>query len=81
MTILLVDDMADSVRMLQNLLDQSGFKHTECFASAQELFDYLNSASLAVIERDVDLIVMDMMMPRMTGVEACRTLKERRETL
>ena len=32
------------------------------------------------LQRKPDLILMDVEMPRMTGVEACRALRERAET-
>jgi len=70
--ILLVDDAKTSIMMEQMILSRGTYE----FLTAQ---DGLEAVDMAVRERP-DLILMDIMMPKMDGLEACRQLKERDET-
>jgi CheY-like chemotaxis protein len=70
--ILLVDDAKTSIMMEQMILSRGTYD----FLTAQ---DGLEAVDIAVRERP-DLILMDIMMPKMDGLEACRQLKERDET-
>jgi len=70
--ILLVDDAKTSIMMEQMILSRGTYD----FLTAQ---DGLEAVDMAVRERP-DLILMDIMMPKMDGLEACRQLKERDET-
>ncbi|MEI7611609.1 MAG: response regulator [Betaproteobacteria bacterium] len=65
--ILIVDDKADNLAVLSELLEQSGFKVQPA------LFGEL--ALRAVAARKPDLILLDICMPEMDGFEVCRALK------
>lgn len=67
-SILLVDDEEDLLDLLQYALAREGY--TVLTAS-----DGIEGLRLAQAERP-DLIVLDIMMPRMDGIELCRRLRE-----
>jgi len=70
--ILVVDDDSDSLAALQLLLSALGFEVATA-RSAQE--------ALTRIQRRLpDLIITDCEMPRMSGLEFCRLLRQRDQT-
>lgn len=67
--VLIVDDEPNIVAALEYLLAQSGYQ----VRVAQN-----GEAALAEIERFVpDLVLLDVMMPRLNGYEVCRRVRER----
>lgn len=67
-TILLVDDEQDIREFLQYNLEKEGYK---VFTAA----DGLEGVELTQ-KISPDLILMDVMMPRMDGIEACQTIRQ-----
>ncbi len=67
-TILVVDDEDDILDLVQYNLQQEGF-------ATRVARDGLEALRKAEAERP-DLIVLDIMMPRMDGIEACRRLRQ-----
>ena len=70
MSILIVDDEESNRELLQAILEGEGYDVISA-ASAQESFDILKRE-----DSDVDLILMDIHMPKIDGVDACRRIKE-----
>lgn len=66
--ILIADDEADIRRIVRLLLEKKGY--TVCEASNGEI------ALEAVKEGDIDLVIMDIMMPKMSGIEATAKIRE-----
>ncbi len=68
--ILAVDDEPVNLQVLHNSLSVAGFQVTSAVDGRQ---------ALEVIERDgaPDLLLLDVMMPKMSGYEVCRVLRER----
>lgn len=66
--ILVVDDEADIRRVVRLLLENKGYSVSE--ASNGEL------ALAHVSENDTDLVIMDIMMPKMSGVTAVTKIRE-----
>ena len=71
--ILLVDD-SSTARLVTRLIFSQ--KSNYVLLSA---VDGKDAVERALAEKP-DLILMDVMMPRMTGLEACRALKQHKET-
>jgi two-component system, OmpR family, alkaline phosphatase synthesis response regulator PhoP len=67
-TILLVDDEKDILEFLQYNLEREGYK---VFVAS----DGLEGVEMAQ-KVSPDLILMDVMMPRMDGIEACQTIRQ-----
>jgi diguanylate cyclase (GGDEF)-like protein len=76
MGILIVDDMADMRESQQVLLESLGYEHVYTAGSAQEAFRILGmEAGSDAPPAPVDVILMDLAMPGVDGVEACRRIK------
>jgi len=67
-TVLVVDDNRDAVDIIARLLAQHGLTALRAY-SGQECLDLVHSCA-------VDVIVLDVMMPGMDGLEVCRHLKQ-----
>lgn len=65
--ILVVDDVPDTLELLANWLELHNF-NTLRASSGQQALDL-------AVENLPDLILLDVMMPRMDGIETCRLLK------
>ncbi|OGA17033.1 MAG: two-component system response regulator [Betaproteobacteria bacterium RIFCSPLOWO2_02_FULL_66_14] len=69
--VLIVDDEQNIVTALEYLLGQSGYQ-VEVAQNGEE--------ALAVVDSFApDLVLLDVMMPRVNGYEVCRRLRERPE--
>ncbi|WP_339149325.1 MULTISPECIES: fused response regulator/phosphatase [unclassified Sutcliffiella] len=75
MGILIVDDNQVNLFVIENILKRAGYKEYLSFTSAKEMFDYLNVDNPSSPRMPVDIILMDIMMPEIDGIEACRTLQ------
>lgn len=71
-TILIVEDEKDIVKMLEYNLRKEGFK----IISAYDGEDALDS----VTRKHPDLIILDLMLPGMDGLEVCKTFKSESKT-
>jgi|SRR5581483_3725045 len=67
-TVLVVDDNRDAVDIIARLLSQHGLTAVRAY-SGQECLDIART-------RPVDVVVLDVMMPGMDGLEVCRHLKQ-----
>ena len=65
--VLIVDDERDLVRLLEHNLQQSGFETVSAYTGEQALHQ--------VRQRVPDLVVLDVMLPDLSGTEVCRQLK------
>jgi len=80
MWILIVDDSEDIRLLLSRYLEKAGYCHILQAASAQEAFRLLGIGEEihppADEQLDIDLILLDIVMPGMDGVIACRRIRE-----
>lgn len=70
--ILVIDDYPDNVFLIQDRLEQEGFEVIKAY-------DGLMGIQKAIEEKP-DLILLDIMMPGISGYEVCKTLTTREET-
>ncbi|MBC2722423.1 diguanylate cyclase [Desulfosporosinus sp.] len=78
MAIVIVDDTTFSLEVIKAFLLSAGYVDIITVQSARELYQLLDGQS----DRgkvDLDLILMDILMPEINGIEACRNLKMREE--
>ena len=70
--ILIVDDSATDAKLFSAMLERAGHKVSHAVDA---------ESGIARAKSEVpDLILMDVIMPRKTGFEACRELKRREDT-
>jgi sigma-B regulation protein RsbU (phosphoserine phosphatase) len=78
MNIVIVDDNITNLMIIEKILQKAGYDQLVLLSSARELYDYLQldpaSSDSGSVEVPVDLILMDLMMPEIDGLEACRTI-------
>ena len=67
--ILIVDDDADIREVLNIQLENAGYQVFQA-ANGREAVDIVSE------NRDIDLVILDVMMPEMSGVEACTEIRE-----
>ncbi|PLS07979.1 PP2C family protein-serine/threonine phosphatase [Neobacillus cucumis] len=83
MNIVIVDDNMTNLMIIEKILQKAGYDQLVLLSSAKELYHYLQLDAPSPVEVPVDLILMDLMMPEIDGLEACRTIlaNERYEDL
>ncbi|MGN0393777.1 MAG: response regulator transcription factor [Coprococcus sp.] len=67
--VLVVDDEADIRQLLNIYLKKGGYAVLEA-SNGQQAIDMVKENT------DVDLVVMDIMMPGISGIEACKAIRE-----
>ncbi|WP_309401064.1 response regulator [Cerasicoccus maritimus] len=70
--ILVVDDQPINIKLLQRKLEREGYEVLTAY-NGQECLNI-------VAKRKPDLILLDVMMPEMDGIETCEKLKENEDT-
>ncbi|GED69712.1 transcriptional regulator [Brevibacillus reuszeri] len=74
MNIVIVDDNETNLVIIEKILRKAGYQDLVLLSSAKELYQFLGMDSHTAGEVPVDLILLDLMMPEIDGVEACRTI-------
>lgn len=75
MRILIVDDTRDNQVLLRAFLVSAGYRDIVAANSATEAFRVLGFEEPVQEAIDIELILMDIMMPGVSGIEACRRIK------
>ena len=74
MTILIVDDSRDEQTLLSSRLRAAGYEALMVADSAEAALEMLGQNSAGQRMREIDLILMDIMLPGVNGLEACRRI-------
>ena len=74
MVILIVDDSRDEQELLSTRLRAAGYGSLMVADSAETAFGILDQVDLGQRTGAVDLILMDIMLPGVDGLEACRRI-------
>ena len=75
MSILVVDDLPNFRQLMREILEDGGYSDVVTAESPQEAFTILGMDDPALPNPGVDLILLDINMPEMDGVEACQRIK------
>src|SRR6202453_4114119 len=70
--VLIVEDEDSLATLLQYNLDKEGYRIAHC-ADGEE-------ALIRVDEKQPDLVILDWMLPTVSGIEVCRRLRQRTDT-
>ena len=70
--VLVVEDEESLATLLQYNLDKEGFAVTVCGDGEEAL--------LLIEEKQPDIVILDWMLPSVSGIEVCRRLRQRAET-
>lgn len=80
MRILIVDDNPTNVIIIREILKKENYHNTLSASSALEMLEHLGignqNEDMQPRRADVDLVLLDMMMPEMDGIEACRIVQQ-----
>lgn len=75
MSILIVDDSPAHCHLIGRILHRAGYSDTIAMDSVDRVYQRLEQESLHPDAATVDLILMDIMMPGINGLDACRSIK------
>ncbi|EOW9527146.1 SpoIIE family protein phosphatase [Bacillus cytotoxicus] len=76
MSILIVDDNPVNLFVIEKILKQAGYHDLVSLNCAQELFEYIHLGKDSSRHNEIDLILLDIMMPEIDGLEVCRRLQK-----
>jgi len=69
LNILIIDDLEDNIILIEDILEDEGFTSIHTVLNAKDGIQYIK-------EHNVDLIILDIMMPDIDGITACKYIRE-----
>ncbi|MCK8818001.1 PleD family two-component system response regulator [Natroniella sulfidigena] len=76
MEILVVDDSRFIRLLLAQILKEEGYQKLHLASSAQEAFKILGLEGKKVTKSKIDLVLLDIVMPQVDGIEVCQRIKQ-----
>ncbi|MBI4971676.1 MAG: response regulator [Candidatus Omnitrophica bacterium] len=75
MSLLIIDDSQEERLLLKTILEHRGYGNLFMAASFREARNYLKSHDLDTSDEKINLILLDIVMPEMDGIEMLRRIK------
>ena len=79
MAILIVEDSPAIAQMLTAILKQGGFNDMLVVSSGEEVLDLFNEKKKGDERSNIELVLLDLVLPGMNGLDVCRALKKRED--
>ncbi|GGA50473.1 SpoIIE family protein phosphatase [Paenibacillus physcomitrellae] len=80
MKILIVDDNPTNLIIIREILKKENYRNVTSVSSARDMLQELGVGEQPSVHKhaasQIDLILLDMMMPEMDGIEACRIVQQ-----
>ncbi|PJZ54853.1 diguanylate cyclase domain-containing protein [Leptospira adleri] len=78
-SILILDDAQENCMLMQGILRRSGYKDTLTSQSPDEVVEWLSLKSSEPPKKVFSLILLDILLPGITGIEILRLIREKPE--
>lgn len=75
MRILIIDDSVDQQQLLETFLKAGGYADVVAAVSPPDAFRYASVSDPDSPDPKIDLILMDVAMPQLDGIDACQQIK------
>jgi phosphoserine phosphatase RsbU/P len=75
MRILVIDDSEDGRDIAEAMLSAAGYEHVSTAGSAEDAYRVLGIGAPTIESATVDLVLLDIMMPEIDGIEACARIR------